>query len=76
MYKKPRDFNAAECILWMHSFNPGKVDIHMKGDYPRHLIALVPVNQLNFPEGWYYSEETQTINKENSVISVHMIINE
>jgi len=26
MFKKPRDFNAAECMVWMYSFNSGKVD--------------------------------------------------
>jgi len=70
MYKKPRDFNAAECMIWMYTFNSGKIDIHMHGDYPRHLISLVPIDQLKFPEGWYYSKESKTINKENSIITV------
>jgi len=74
MYKKPRDFNSTECMFWMCSFNSGKVDIHMHGDYPRHLISLVPINQLKFPEGWYYSKETSTINRENSFITVFIVI--
>lgn len=73
MYKKPRDFNAAECMIWMYAFNHQKVDIYMSGDYPRHIIAKVPINQLKFPDGWYYSEETQTINKENSILCVQVI---
>ena len=76
MYKKPRDFNAAECMIWMYAFNRGKVNLHMNGDYPRHVISLVPINQLKFPEGWYYSTETQTINKENSSVTVRIVSNE
>ena len=76
MFKKPRDFNAAECMVWMYAFNRGKIDIHMKGDYPRYLISLVPINQLTFPDGWYYSEETKTINKENSIIIVNIVLKE
>jgi len=76
MYKKPRDFNAAECMLWMYAFNSGKIDIHMNGDYPRHLISKVPIKDLKFPDGWYYSQETKTINKENSIIVVRIVSNE
>ena len=76
MYKKPRDFNAAECMIWMYAFNPKKIDIHMHGDYPRYLISLVPINQLKFPDGWHYSEDTKTINKENSIITVRVITKE
>ena len=73
MFKKPRDFNAAECMVWMYAFNREKIDIHMNGDYPRHLISLVPINQLTFPDGWYYCEETKTLNKENSSIVVRVV---
>ena len=76
MYKKPRDFNAAECMLWMYAFNSGKIDIHMHGDYPRYLISKVPIAELKFPDSWYYSEETKTINKENSIIVVRIVSNE
>jgi len=76
MLKKTRDFNAAECMVWMYKFNPRKVNIHMSGDYPKYLILLVPIDQLKFPEGWYYSEDTKTINKENSKILVHIVIKE
>lgn len=76
MFKKPRDFNAAECMIWMFAFNRGKVDLHMNGDYPRYVISLVPINQLQFPDGWYYSEETRTINKENSIITVRVVVKE
>jgi len=73
MYRKPRDFNAAECMIWMFKFNPGKVDVHMDGAYPRYLIPLVPINQLKFPESWYYCEETKTLNKESSNITVRVV---
>ena len=76
MYKKPRDFNAAECMVWMYAFNRGKIDIHMHGDYPKHLISNVPIADLKFPDTWYYSEETQSINKENSIITVRIISKE
>lgn len=76
MFKRPRDFNAAECMIWMYSFNNGKVDIYMPGDHPRYLISLVPINQLQFPDGWYYSYETKTLNKENSPITIRVDINE
>ena len=76
MYKKPRDFNAAECMLWMYAFNSGKIDIHMHGDYPRYLISKVPITELKFPDSWYYSEESKTINKQNSIIFVRIIFKE
>ena len=76
MYKKPRDFNAAECMVWMYKFNPKKVNIHMDRDYPRYLIFLVPTNQLQFPEGWYYSEETKTLRNENGSKIIHVEIKE
>lgn len=75
MFKMPRDFNAAECMVWMYKFNPGKVDIYMPEERPRHLISLVPVEQLRFPEGWYYCVDTQTIHKEYSDITVYVKIN-
>ena len=77
MYKKkPRDFNAAECMLWMYAFNSGKVDIHMNGDYPRHLIFLTHFNNLVFPDGWYYARDTKTINNYDSSITVRVFIKE
>jgi len=74
MLKKTRDYNAAECMVWMYGNNPGKVDIHMPEDYPRYLIPLVPIDQLKFPDGWYYSEETKTINNNVSGISFKVIL--
>lgn len=76
MYKNTRDFNAAECMIWMYINNPNKIDIHMSGDYPRHLTSFVSVEELNFPEGWYYSKESKTINKECSTICVRIDIKE
>ena len=76
MLKKPRDFNAAECMVWMYANNPNKVDLHMPRDFPRYLISLVPIDQLKFPEGWYYSQETKTINNNKSTIRFNVIIKE
>ena len=76
MLKKTRDYNAAECMVWMYGNNPGKVDIHMPEDYPRYIISLVPLDQLKFPDGWYYSEETKTINNELSGIKFKVILKE
>ena len=76
MYKKPRDFNAAECMIWMFKNNPQKIDIHMSGDYPRYLISFVHTNHLKFPDGWYYANDTKTINKYDSSITVRVVIKE
>ncbi len=76
MNKKTRDFNSAECMIWMLKNNPGKIDIHMHGDYPRHLIFLAHFNQLRFPDGWYYACDTKTINNYNSSITVRVVIKE
>ena len=76
MFKNPRNFNAAECMVWMYKNNPEKIDIYMPGEHPRHLISHVPINQLTFPEGWYYSEDAKAIHKENSIITVRVEINE
>ena len=70
--KKTRDFNAAECMIWMYKYNSGKIDIYMHGDYPRYLISLVPIAQLEFPDGWHYSEETKSLNKEHSIITIRI----
>lgn len=72
MCKKTRDLNAAECMIWMFKNNPGKIDIHMEGDYPRYLISFVHTNHLKFPEGWYYANDTKEIKKMNSLITVHI----
>ena len=76
MDKKTRDLNAAECMIWMLKNNPGKIDIHMHGDYPRHLIFLTHFNQLIFPDGWYYAHDTKTINKDDSSVMVRVVIKE
>lgn len=76
MFKKTRDFNAAECMIWMYINNPGKISIYMPEDYPMHLTSLVPINQLKFPEHWYYSKNAKTINKDNSNISFSIIFKE
>lgn len=76
MIKKTRDFNAAECMIWMYKYNQGKVNIHMEGDYPKHLISLVPISELKFPDGWYYSKDTNSINRENSSVTVRVDIKE
>ena len=76
MFKKPRDFNAAECMIWMYINNPGKINIYMPDDYPIYLTSNVPVNQLIFPEHWYYSKETQTINKDTSNIRFSIVFKE
>ncbi len=74
MLKNTRDYNSAECMVWMYANNPKKVDIHMPEDYPRYIVSLVPANQLKFPDGWYYSERTKTINNQFSNVKVHVII--
>ena len=76
MLTKTRDFNAVQCMLWMRSFNPGKIDVCTHKNYPRYLISYVPINQLQFPEGWYYSKESKTINNSNSIITVRIIVKE
>lgn len=76
LYKKPRDFNPAECMIWMYKYNPGKVDIYMHGDYPRHLIFLAPIDQLKFPDGWYFVRDTKTINKTGSIVCVNVVFKE
>ena len=76
MYKKPRDFNAAECMIWMYKYNPGKIDIYMQGEFPRYLISFVHTNHLKFPEDWYYSWDTKEIKKMNSTIAVRIVIKE
>jgi hypothetical protein len=76
MIKNTRYYNAAECMVWMYANNPGKVDIHMPEDYPRYLISLVPVTQLKFPEGWYYSEQAKTINNDLSGIKFNVVTKE
>ena len=76
MYKKTRDFNSAECMIWMYKFNPNKVNIEMDEDYPIHLIFLVPADQLQFPEGWYYSEDTKTLKNENGSKTIYVEIKE
>ena len=76
MFKKPRDFNAAECMIWMYKFNPKKLNIHMEGDYPRYLISFVHTNHLKFPDGWYYAHDTKTINKYDSSVIVRVVIKE
>lgn len=76
MYIKTRDFNAAQCMIWMVKFNPGKVDIYMQYDYPRYLIFLTHFNHLRFPEGWYYACDTKTINNHDSSITIRVIIKE
>lgn len=76
MIKNTRDYNAAECMVWMYANNKDKVDIHMPEDYPRYLISFVPANQLKFPDGWYYSEETKTINNDCSKIKVKVVMKE
>ena len=74
MDNKTRDLNAAECMVWMFKNNPKKIDIYMSGDYPRYLISFVPASQLKFPEGWHYSEENKSINKDISSIDIVRIL--
>ena len=73
MIKKPRNFNAAECMVWMYANNPKKIDIYMQGDYPRYLISHVPINQLKIPDYWHYSKDTMTIIKEFSSDIVYIV---
>ena len=68
MLKNTRDYNAAECMVWMYANNQGKIDIYMPNDFPRYLISLVPINQLKFPEGWYYSKDTKTVNNDLNTV--------
>ena len=74
MIKKTRDYNAAECMVWMYGNNPGMIDIHMPEDYPRYLISFVTINQLKFPDGWYYSEDTKMIHNESNTLKVRVVI--
>ena len=74
MLKKTRDYNAAECMVWMYGNNPGKVDIHMPEDYPRYLISLFPIDQLKFPDGWYYSENTKMIHNDSNTFKVRVVM--
>ena len=76
MIKKTRDYNAAECMVWMYGNNPGMVNIHMPEGYPRYLISLVPINQLKFPEGWYYSEDTKMIHNNFNTLKISIILKE
>ena len=76
MIKNTRDYNAAECMVWMYANNPNKIDIYMPEDYPLHLISLVPICKLKFPAGWYYSNQTKTLNKENSEIKILIFMKE
>jgi len=76
MDKKTRDLNAAECMIWMFKNNPGKVDIYMNGDYPKHLIFFTHFNNLKFPDGWYYACDSKTINRKDGNISVRIVIRE
>ena len=74
MIKKTRDYNAAECMVWMYGNNPGKINIHMPEGYPRYLISLVPIDQLIFPDGWYYSEDTKMIHNDFNTLKIYIII--
>lgn len=76
MLKNTRDYNAAECMVWMYANNPKKIGIHMPEDYPRYLISFVPIGELKFPEGWYYSEKTKTINNDYSGIMFNVVLKE
>ena len=76
MLKNTRDYNAAECMVWMYANNPKKIDIHMPEDYPRYLISLIPPSQLKFPDGWYYSKETKTLIRNNSNVKVNIVFKE
>jgi len=75
MLIKPRDFNAVLLMFWMFYFNPGKIDIYPSIYLPRHLISFVPINELKFPDDWYYCNETSTIKNYFSQITVLLVIN-
>lgn len=74
MIKKTRDYNAAECMVWMYGNNPKKIDIYMPEGYPRYLISLVPIHHLKFPDGWYYSKDTQMLYNESNTYKVLVIL--
>ena len=76
MIKKTRDYNAAECMVWMYGNNSGMIDIHMPEGYPRYLISLVPIKQLKFPDGWYYSESTKMIHNDFNTFKIRIDIKE
>lgn len=75
MLKKTRDYSAIECMFWMIQNNRNKLAIYNVANYPIYLIAFVPIAQLKFPEGWYYSKSAKAItNKFNNIKFTMLVI--
>ena len=72
MIKNTRDYTAAECMVWMYANNSNKIILNLSKNRPQQIVSLVPANQLKFPNGWYYSKATQTINNQFSNITVDL----
>lgn len=72
MLRKTRDFSELQCILWMYTFNPGKVNIYPNRKNPRYLISAFPITELKFPDGWYYCSKTSTINNKYSATKIRI----
>lgn len=65
MSKKECDFTKRELIDWMIENNP---DIVFKEKISSYvcLLSYKPINELNFPDGWYLTKDHTLTNRGNS----------
>ena len=67
-------FTTLEVVNWMLEHNDGLTIKNPPDSCPHLIISKKPIEELSFPDGWYYNDKNGLTNKYNSTTGIYHCI--